>query len=192
MKKTLMALGMVSLLAACSSTPPAPTMAECTYPDAPDAAAPLWVCSAPVEGVEVSAVGSARIGGAGQAFAKQQAATLARVELAQMVSVRVDNMIKQFVETTGDVDSETVDQVLTSVTKQITSETLSGTRVFRTQASPNNYLYVLVGLDESGALAVTESVIRTSMNNERALWQKFQSSKAQDELAAEIARMNAR
>ncbi len=32
---------------------------DCTYPDSPQTAAPGWVCDEPVEGLAVSAVGSA-------------------------------------------------------------------------------------------------------------------------------------
>jgi len=193
MKKTLVALSIVGLLSACSSNEKATLapLAECAFPDAPTVEAPLWVCSAPIEGVEVSAVGSAQVGAAGMSFAKQQGATQARVELAQMMKVQVNNMIKQYVETTGAGDTETVDQVLTSVTKQLTSESLVGTRIFRTMTSPNKTLYVLVGLDAEAAANVAKVALKTSMNNDQAIWQKIQANKGQDEMAAEIAKMKA-
>ena len=37
----------------------------------------------------------------------------------------------------------------------------------------------------------TEQAVKTSMKNERALWQQFKAQKGQDELAAEISRMEA-
>jgi hypothetical protein len=37
----------------------------------------------------------------------------------------------------------------------------------------------------------TEQILKTSMNNERALWQQFKAAKGQDEMAAEIAKMAA-
>lgn len=178
----------VGLMAGCSSTEKK-EVADCTFPDAPDTAAPGWVCDEPVEGVEVSAVGSAAKSGAGHSFMKQMAATDGRVQLAQQMRVHVKNMVKQYVETTGAADDETVDKVNTSVTKQITKETLIGSKVFKTRTSPTGTLYVLVGLDKSNAIQVTQDALKTSMNNEKALWQQFKASKAQDELAAEIANM---
>jgi hypothetical protein len=178
----------VGLMAGCAGTG-SKEMVDCTFPDAPDTAAPGWVCDEPVEGVEVSAVGSATKSGAGHSFMKQMAATDARVQLAQQMRVHVKNMIKQYVETTGAADSETVDKVNTSVTKQITKETLIGSRVYKTKTSPTGTLYVLVGLDKSNAIQVTQDALKTSMNNDQALWQQFKASKAQDELAAEIANM---
>jgi hypothetical protein len=175
-------------LAACASTPPAkPKVADCTYFGTQDPA-PLWVCGAPVEGVEVSAVGSAEQSAAGESFMKQMAATDARVQLAQSMKVQVANMIKQYAETTGTGKDETVDKVNTSVTKQITDQTLIGTRIFRTQSGTNSRYYVLVGLDAASVQKITEAAVKTSMNNDKALWQKFQAGKAQDEMAADIAK----
>jgi len=162
---------------------------DCTFPDAPEVAAPGWVCDEPVEGLAVSAVGSADKSAAGIDFMKQQASAAARVQLAQMMKVQVQNMIKQFAETTGSGDSETVDQVNSSVTKQITNESLVGTRIYKTRRSPNGALYVLVGLDDNAASLIHETALKTSMNNEKALWQKFQAKKGFDELAKEIANM---
>ena len=162
---------------------------DCTFPDAPEVAAPGWVCDEPVEGLAVSAVGSADKSAAGIDFMKQQASAAARVQLAQMMKVQVQNMIKQFAETTGSGESETVDQVNSSVTKQITNESLVGTRIYKTRRSPNGALYVLVGLDDNAASLIHETALKTSMNNEKALWQKFQAKKGFDELAKEIANM---
>jgi len=164
---------------------------ECVYPDAPTQAAPLWICDAPVEGVSVSAVGMHAKSAAGASFMKDQAAADARVKLAQQMKVRVNNMIKQYVETTGAGSAETVDKVNTSVSKLITSETISGSRIFRSTVSPAGGMYVLVGLDPTVTKEATEKLVKTSMNNERALWQQFKAAKSQDEMAAEIAKMAA-
>jgi hypothetical protein len=178
------ALGVV----ACSS-PPAKVekVAECVFPGS-DKAAPLWVCDAPVEGMTVGAVGASPKSDAGIAFMKQMAATEARVQLAQNMKVQVQNMIKQYAETTGAGSKETVDRVNTSVTKQITDQTLQGTKIFRSIVGPDGTMYVLVGLDEAAAQKLTETAVKTSMNNDHAAWQQFKAQKGQDELAAEIAK----
>jgi len=181
-------VAMSALLAGCGNSVKE-EVAECVYPDAPGTAAPLWICDGPVEGVEVSAVGSAQKSGAGHSFMKQMAATDARVQLAQRMQVHVRNMIKQYVETTGAADSETVDKAMTSVTKQITNESLVGTKIFRTLTSPSGNLYVLLGMDPNGVEQAAQKAVKTSMKNERALWQQFKAQKSQDELAAEIAKM---
>ncbi|MCW9014886.1 MAG: LPP20 family lipoprotein [Gammaproteobacteria bacterium] len=180
-------VAMSAFLAGCGGTKE--EVADCVFPDAPGTAAPGWVCDEPVEGVEVSAVGSADKSGAGHDFMKQMAATSARVQLAQRMKVQVRNMIKQYIETTGAADSETVDKVMTSVTKQITNETLVGTRIYKTRTSPTGSLYVLLGMDEASVEQATKNAVKTSMKNERALWQQFKAQKSQDELAAEISKM---
>ncbi len=182
-------VAMSALLAGCGDKVKE-EVADCVFPDAPGTAAPGWVCDEPVEGVEVSAVGSAQKSGAGHSFMKQMAATDARVQLAQRMKVQVKNMIKQYVETTGAADTETVDKVMTSVTKQITNESLVGTKIFKTRTSPTGSLYVLLGMDPASVEEATEKALKTSMKNERALWQQFKAQKGQDELAAEISRMD--
>lgn len=172
-----------TLLSGCGSRP------DCVFPDAPEATAPGWICSETAKGVEVSAVGTAQKSAAGHSFMKQMAATDARVQLAQRMQVEVRNMIKQYVETTGAADSETVDKVMTSVTKQITNETLVGSKIITKHTSPNGTLYVLMGMDADSVQKASEAALKTSMKNERALWQQFKAKKGQDELAEEISRM---
>jgi len=173
-------------IAACSSVPKV-AVVDCVFPGS-DKAAPGWVCDQPVEGMTVGAVGSAQKSSAGISFMKQMAATDARVQLAQSMKVQVQNMIKQFAETTGAADQETVDRVNTSVTKQITDQSLQGTKMFRSITAPDGMMFVLVGLDEMSAQKLTEAAIKTSMGNDRAAWQQFRAKKGQDELAEEIAK----
>ncbi len=184
----LMLALVVAGLSGCGSAPVKETVPDCVFPGSNDVA-PNWVCDEPVEGLSVSAVGVATKSAAGPGFMKQMAAADARVQLAQSMKVQVQNMIKQYVETTGTGDSETVDRVNTSVSKLITSETLTGTRVYKSRTAPDGSLYVLVGLDSQSVQVMAEHALNTSMNNDKALWQKFQAKKAQDELAGDIAKM---
>lgn len=183
---SLAAAGLLGL-GGCASEPPKVAAPECVFPNSQQAA-PGWVCNMPVDGVTVSAVGMAQKSGAGLSFMKQMAMTDARVQMAQAVRVRVTNMVKQYAETTGAANQETVDQVNTSVTKQITDETLVGTKLLRTITGPDGTLYALVGLDEASAQQIAETALRTSMNNDKAAWQQFRAQKGQAELAAEIAK----
>ncbi len=180
---------MALLLTACGGSDVKQAAPDCVFPDAPGTAAPGWICDEPVEGVEVSAVGVAEKSAAGHSFMKNMAATDARVQLAQSMKVHVQNMVKQYAETTGAADSETVDKVNTSVTKQITDEILVGTKIYKTRTSPKGALYVLLGMDPSTAAQATQNALTTSMGNDKALWQQFKAKKGQDELAASIANM---
>jgi hypothetical protein len=172
-------------VAACSSAPAkVEKMAECVFPGS-DKEAPLWVCDAPVEGMTVGAVGSAAKSDAGIAFMKQMAATEARVQLAQNMKVQVQNMIKQYAETTGAASGPIAEHL---GHQAITDQTLQGTKIFRSIVGPDGTMYVLVGLDEAGAQKLTETAVKTSMNSDQAAWQQFKAQKGQDELAAEIAK----
>ncbi|MCW8357187.1 LPP20 family lipoprotein [Marinomonas pontica] len=182
------------VLAACSKdviNTPVAAIPDCVFADGSNQAAPAWVCGAPVEGVELSAVGYSEKSAAGPNYMKQMAATAARVELAQVLSVDLQNMVKQYVEITGAGDAETVDRVNSVVSKQVTEQKLIGSKVVRQMPTPSGGLVVLVGLDPAQAEGVAESILRTSMRNEAALFQKLESEKSFDELAAEIAKRRA-
>jgi hypothetical protein len=184
-----MVMALVAILSGCAGAPkPSPlSIDQCRFPGT-QTEAPGWVCDEPVPGWTVTAPGSAELTNAGLSFQRQMAMTDGRVQLAQQMKVHVTNMIKQFAETTGGGDAESLDQVNTSVSKQITDQVLSGTRAIRSVTAPNGRLFVLVGLDDKAVEELTKVAIKTSMDNDRALWQKFQAKKAQDELAEEIAK----
>lgn len=184
------AIAVLAILSGCASDGPKPaplSLDQCRFPGT-TTEAPGWVCDEPVAGWAVTAPGSAEVTAAGLSFQRQMAMTDARVQLAQQMKVHVTNMIKQFAETTGSGDAESLDKVNTSVSKQITDQVLSGTRAIRSVTAPNGRLFVLVGLDDKAVEEMTKVAIKTSMNNDRALWQKFQAKKSQDELAEEIAK----
>lgn len=185
----LLSSAAVVAIVGCSSAPSKEkvAVAECVFPGS-DKEAPGWVCDQPVEGLPVAAVGSAAKSDAGLDFMKQMAATSARVQLAQNMKVQVQNMIKQYAETTGAGNKETVDRVNTSVTKQITDQTMQGTKILKSRVGPDGTLYVLVGLDTAAAQQLTEAAIKISMGNDQAAWQQFRAQKGQDELAADIAK----
>lgn len=179
-------------LAACGGAPtkeePKKVAADCVFSDAPNVAAPDWVCTGSAEGVEVSATGSEKIVSGEADFAQTMAIASARAKLASQMKVRVRGMVKKYLETTGSGDAATVDKVNTSVTNQITDETLVGSRMFKSRVSPGGIMHVLVGMDEKAVQKAAETAVKTSMGNDQALWQQFKASKAQDEMAAEIAK----
>ncbi|VAW84342.1 hypothetical protein MNBD_GAMMA16-710, partial [hydrothermal vent metagenome] len=159
------------------------------FPDTPTVEAPDWICDAPVDGIEVTAVGSFQKTKAGVQFQKDQATAAARNALAAQMQVHVKNLLKNYAETTGVGDEETVDTVSSSVTKQLTAATLVGSRKYKSRTSPNGTMYVLVGLDPTAAAANTQAALKTSYNNKRAAWQKFVGEKAHDELEAEFEKI---
>ncbi len=123
-------------------------------------------------------------------MAKIEATANARYEIARTINVKVKNMIKNFTETTGVGDDQTVDKVFTNVSKQVAKVDLSGSVVKKTfYDREGNELYVLVALNPEVVANVAETMKKaamTSFKNDRALWQKFQAKKAHEELENEI------
>lgn len=148
--------------------------------------APAWVLNENVEGASLSAVGSAKIGKAGLQFAIEEAEAVARDKLARMIEVKVKNMTKRFVQSVGTGDAETVDRVVTNVSKQVSYATLNGAITVRKWISPCDDIYVLVAVDPDFIKQRVRQVMLSSFKNEQALWQMFQAKKAQEELEREI------
>ena len=186
----LLMLTPLVLLAACSSSPErsgSSALADCVYPDGSDKAAPGWICDEPVAGVSVSAVGIAGPTKAGPSFQKDTATADARGKLVEQFQVQVDKMVKSYLGTTGIGDSETVDSVSQSVLKTVSSDTLYGSKVFKSRVGPDGSMYVLVGLDENATREAAAQAVASSMNNDNALWQQFQAQQGFDELKESIA-----
>lgn len=165
---------------------------DCVFPQT-QARAPVWVCRQGTgpEGAAIWDVGSYQKTAAGVAFQQDQAALNGRSRLVQQMRSVVTSGLKQAIETTGAGKSETVDQLASSTAKLISSETLIGSRVFRTAYAPDGTAYVLVGIDEAGARRVIDTAVKTSQNNDRAQWQTVQSARLQVDLSAEIYKLGA-
>lgn len=160
----------------------------CTSADKQPSNLPAWVLVPPEGGI--SGVGSAKIGAAGMQTARIEAAANARDEIARTLNVRVKNMIKNFTETTGIGDSETVDKVFTNVSKQVAKVDLTGSQIKKVHLDQeNNELYVLVAVNPEAVAQASEAMKQaamTSFKNDQALWQKFQAKKGHEELEKEI------
>jgi hypothetical protein len=147
--------------------------------------APDWV-TAEYEGEGFSAVGSAHIGKGGIQFARTEALANARSELARQVSVKVRGFVNTFTQQTGLGDEQTLDAFSKQVSKQVTDETLAGSREKDMWISPGGDLYVLATLEKA---VVKESVRRQVISGFRqnsAQWQAFEAQHGNAELDAEI------
>ena len=177
------------LLVSCGSDDIKPAAPGCVFPDAPSVPAPSWICNEPVDDIAVSAVGVAVKTTAGHSFMKNMAITDARIQLTQAMKTHVQKMIKQYVESTSAADAQIVGEVNASVTKQISEETLGGSKTLKTLTSPNGALYIMLGVDRAAVATGTEHALNASMNKDRVLWQQFRVQQGQEELASSIANM---
>jgi hypothetical protein len=126
--------------------------------------------------------------GLGESSMTQLAITRAKVEarknLAQLVQVKIENLEKAFVEEIGEASSSEVNQLFSSATKQITSQTLQGTvpkmQKYETKDGVTT-AYVLMVLSPD---IIHESL--KNSNNAKHLYERFRASKAFEELDKEI------
>ncbi|MBQ3037619.1 MAG: LPP20 family lipoprotein [Clostridia bacterium] len=180
MEKILFAIILSAVAVGCASKVSsveenAPEIAACFE------GAPEWAISGAAEG-GLSAVGMAKIGKAGINFARTEALANGRDEIARILSIKVNNMFKNFTQTTGIGDEETVDRVAASVSKQVASQMISGSKQFASWVSPCNELYILVAVDTQIAQEAVISQSVSSFKNNEALWQQYVAEKGQEEL----------
>lgn len=196
MKKVMVALMVLAFgslfFFGCATTPEEPSAEAVSKVESAEyknefSNAPSWVMDggSSMEG-GTAAVGSAKIGKAGINFARTEAMANGRNELARQVSVKVKNLVKNFTQTTGIGDSETVEKVSSEVSKHLSNETLIGSRQKEAWISPSSELYVLVVIDPAAIRHTIKDSVQTSLRNEQALWQMFQAKKAHEELEKEI------
>jgi hypothetical protein len=186
---TLTIVAVALALAGCAKQKKAEEVAECVFPQT-TAKAPAWVCSqGSVEGVTLWATGSYQKTAAGAAFQQDQATLNGRVRLAQQIRTTVTGLVKNAMQTTGSGNTETVDQVASSTARSVTAETISGSRVFRTAYAPDGTMFVLVGVDQANLAKTVQQAAQTSMNNDRATWQKVEGAKLMAELNAEVYKL---
>ncbi|GAB7140289.1 hypothetical protein RsTz2092_02370 [Deferribacterales bacterium RsTz2092] len=186
MKKLLLLAGIAIFAVACVGSSPKPAGVAAAAAPGCLTGAPDWVLSGGAEGEYLNGVGSAKIGPAGVQFARTAAQGSARDEMARTLEVKVENMLKDFTQQTGVGDSAVVDRVTANVSKQVSSQTLTGTKQKAMWASPCNELYVLMAADANTLQKSVKDSVNSSLKNEAAAWQQFQAKGAQDELDAAV------
>lgn len=166
---------------------PQPITVDCVFPN--QSVAPGWVCDESVSGLGIQAVGTAEKSYAGHGYMKDMAQAAALSHLAEQFKVKVAKMVKQYIGTTGIGSTEAVDAAASSTIKMIAANTMEGAKVYKMRIGPEGRMYVLVGLDAEKTKTLVEHAVKTSMKNERALWQEFKVQKSHDEMAAGITAM---
>ncbi len=144
---------------------------------------PKWVCKPKMEGAIV-AVGTGEAG----ALQEDEAMADGRDKLASQLSIKVSNLMKKFVATTGTGTSQTTDKAMSKVSKQLASETLVGTKKYNEYENAKGTLYILVGMptNQADLNNKIDNAVKTSFKNDQAMYQKFLASKADGALDAEL------
>jgi hypothetical protein len=171
---------------ACAGEQPAPQVEGCNMAG-PNS--PMWVCEPMMEG-SITAIGVAQKSPAGVGFQRTEATAQGRDELTRILNLKVSNMVKSFAQSTGIGEAQTMEKVSSQVSKQVASETLSGSRVVKTHVNQSNgELFVLMAIDTQAVQDYAKKAVATSMKNDEALYQQFMAKKAQEELEKEIEKL---
>lgn len=186
------AIGLVAslLITGCSSKQEVDASKEYgSYIDNEFAGAPEWVLNPNVDGY-IADIGSAKPNaGNDYSLQREEAIADARNNLVRQIEIKVNNMFKSYKTTTGTGDNGTYDSTVESVSKQIASRTLVGSKMVKQWRSKTGTLYVLVVLDSTNVANMIGNSIKTSFNNDEAMYKRFLADKAQGELEAELEKM---
>lgn len=150
--------------------------------------APKWVLATQDNVKGINAAGSARIGKAGMQFAITEAEANGRDQMARQIQIKVATMVKNFTQQTGVGDTQTVDKVVSNVSRQVTQQELIGTQRKDLWISPSGELWVLISMSDQSVSAVRNAV-KSSFKNDDALHQQVLAKQAQDELDKELEKL---
>ena len=104
--------------------------------------APEWTCNPYMEGSMV-AVGIAKVNaGNDKAFQREEAMADGRKALSKQISVKVDTLFKSFKSTTGADANGSFDAASSSVSKQLASSQINGSRAIKSWTQPKQKSYL--------------------------------------------------
>ncbi len=174
----LSALSLAFGLAACSSSPD--KAGSSAYPD--------WIDQPVVaDGIAESACVSSS---GNMTLDKKRATANARAMIAQSIETRIKAMDKTYQRVTESEQEMTSGSTFESVSKQVTEQSLNGTKVVESgyfRINEKNQYCVMVGFGQQETKAVFDNAMKAaktemSPTSERAMYEEFRAYKAQQEL----------
>ena len=190
MKRIILAIALAGILGACTSSQTASQQSinnSGVYNAQPQnmlGNLPTWALNPYVEGAE-SAVGMVKVGVSGTGNARNKAIARARVELANQMEVKVQAMTKDYLNVVGQGDNEIVESAFSQVSKQVSKQTLIGSRQIDMFMNSNKELYVLVAVPNNIVKEAVKGAVNNSIDklkSEEKLYQEFKADQAQKEL----------
>ncbi len=149
---------------------------------------PQWALNPYVEDAQ-AAVGMVTVGASGVGNARNKAISRARVELANQMEVKVKSMTKDYLNVVGQGDNEVVEEAFSQVSKQVSKQTLVGSKQIDMFMTPSKELYVLVAIPNEAAREATKDAMNNSISklkSDAKLYQEFKAAQAQEELEKSI------
>ncbi len=186
-KLNILSLSAIAFLAACSSSTP--------QEETSVGAIPSWILNPQVE--DGIAVSECVLFSGNMSIDRQQALANARVSLAQRIETRVSAMDKSYrdkVEVASGVESGST---FSSVSKQVTQQTLTGTNPVKTDVvkiADKDNLCVLVAVGQESTKDIFDSLINEakrpmSAKQKDVLYEEFKAQRAEQQLDAELEKL---
>jgi hypothetical protein len=138
--------------------------------------APNWVCGSPVDGIDVSAVGSYDKDQEGRAIRKKKAEADAELQLIQMINVHITELVISLYSTSGIDTSKPYFNL--ALYEAATVETLARAKTYKTAISKSSgRFYALVGFDTNTSYKVANNIVKFLMKcievNDPDSWKKM-------------------
>jgi FlaG/FlaF family flagellin (archaellin) len=186
--KVIITAAVASLLSACGSTQKAeaPT---------PSSNIPQWVLNPVVED-GIAAADCVKSSG-NFSVDQKLAASNTRVALAQQISAKVQALEKNYQERIDSNEESTTGTTFTSVAKVLTDQTLTGSRVVKSDIvsiqGKDHYCSLMTlsptSTKELFDALITQSKRRVNPQDEKFLYQEFKAAQAQEELDKTMSRL---
>ncbi|MAD90689.1 LPP20 family lipoprotein [Pseudoalteromonas sp. SS15] len=187
-KPLIASVFMAGMLSACSST--SDSTASSSRVNVPD-----WVLNPVVEN-GIAAADCIKYSG-NISIDQKMAVANARLALAQQIETRIEGLDKTFANRVDANDKTTVGSTFSSVSKQLTKQTLRGSRVVKADIvdiAGKDYFCALTTLSPELTKTlfqdlVKETKLKIDPQDEQFLYQEFKAFKAEQDLEKEIARL---
>ena len=186
--KVIITAAVASLLSACGATQKAEA-------PAPSSNIPQWVLNPVVED-GIAAADCVKSSG-NFSIDQKLAASNSRVALAQQISAKVQALEKNYQERIDSNEESTTGTTFTSVAKVLTDQTLTGSRVVKSDIvsiqGKDHYCSLMTlsptSTKELFDALITQSKRRVNPQDEKFLYQEFKAAQAQEELDKTMSRL---
>jgi hypothetical protein len=187
--KIILTAVIAGLLSACGST-------EKAEEPSLSANIPSWVLNPVVED-GIAATDCVKFSG-NMSVDKKMATANSRLALAQQIGIRVEGLDKTYSSRVDSNDDTTVGTNFSSVSKQLTKQKLTGSRVIKSdiiKIAGKEQFCVLTTLSPTATKELFDDIIKQSQRSvnpqdEKFLYQEFKAHKAEQNLDKEIKRLS--
>ncbi|MBL4942354.1 MAG: LPP20 family lipoprotein [Colwellia sp.] len=193
-QKFIIVAAMTTIIAACGSS------AKKTEPEVKETNSlttgiPAWVLNPVVED-GIAATDCVKFSG-NLSIDQKMATANGRLSLAQQIETRVEGLDKTYANRTDSNEELTTGATFSSVSKQLTKQTLSGSRAIKSDIidiAGKQHFCVLTTLSPSATKELFNALVKGSKRSvnpqdEKFLYQEFKAHKAEQSLEKEIQRL---